>query len=149
MAAAQDAEGKVSKYEDEDGIEGPWVKAMEQEEPRHAKSTANPDWPYENRCAACGEEWPCMYMAAPDLLKAEGKVSAPAGFVELHDAELREGRTSSNPPRLIGVRHIVSVSPSVFGEGTHVTTIGGGVFVALETYEFVLDSIASAGGWGK
>ncbi len=33
--------------------------AEAQAQPTHAKSAANPDYPYEHRCVECGEEWPC------------------------------------------------------------------------------------------
>ena len=34
-------------------------RTAEKPQVRHAKSTSNPDWPYESYCVGCGQEWPC------------------------------------------------------------------------------------------
>jgi len=49
------------KLEDEDGIDGPFNRAMARamEDDKHRKSTSNPDWPYERYCVECGGEWSC------------------------------------------------------------------------------------------
>lgn len=52
-----------------------WVGEGQAGKVRHAKSAANPDWPYEHVCVGCGEEWPCTERQKERLREALAEVS--------------------------------------------------------------------------